>query len=53
MIFTSLEYSLQQRCLNDLRRSIRMILQDMNYVVVEKDKSFITDEFVAQVIVYL
>lgn len=37
----------------DVRGIIRTLLQDMDYVVVEKDKSFITDAFVEQVIVYL
>ncbi|MCC2364608.1 hypothetical protein LKM19_28280 [Bacillus cereus] len=53
MIFTDLERSLQQGFLTDLRGIVRMLLQDMDYVVVEEDKSFITDAFVEQVIVYL
>ncbi|MBJ8025989.1 hypothetical protein [Bacillus cereus] len=53
MVFTDLERSLQQGFLTDIRGIVRMLLQDMDYVVVEKDESFITDMFVEQVIVYL
>ncbi|MGH0945218.1 hypothetical protein ACQVTS_29590 [Bacillus mycoides] len=53
MVFTDLERSLQQGFLTDLRGIVRMLLQDMDYVVVEEDESFITDAFVEQIIVYL
>ncbi|HGE5805108.1 TPA: hypothetical protein ACGGKZ_005549 [Bacillus thuringiensis] len=53
MVFTDLERSLQQGFLTDIRGIVRTLLQDMDYVVVEEDKSFITDAFVEQVIVYL
>ncbi|OUB62256.1 hypothetical protein [Bacillus thuringiensis] len=53
MVFTDLEHPLQQGGLTDIRRIVRTLLQDMDYVVVEEDKSFITDAFVKQVIVYL
>ncbi|MCD2338695.1 hypothetical protein [Bacillus cereus] len=53
MVFTDLERSLQQGVLTDIRGIVRTLLQDMDYVVVEEDKSFITDTFVEQVIVYL
>ncbi|PEZ26079.1 hypothetical protein CN345_27270 [Bacillus thuringiensis] len=53
MIFTDLEYSLQKGFLTDLRRILRALLEDMDYAVVEADKSFITDAFVERVIVYL
>ncbi|MEB9551850.1 hypothetical protein P4J60_27920 [Bacillus cereus] len=53
MVFTDLERSLQQGVLTDIRGIVRTLLQDMDYVVVEEDKSFITDAFVEQVIVYL
>ncbi|PEA01657.1 hypothetical protein [Bacillus cereus] len=53
MVFKDLERSLQQGVLTDLRGIVRMLLQDMDYVVVEEDQSFITDAFVEQVIVYL
>lgn len=52
MVFTDLERSLQQGVLTDIRGIVRTLLQDMDYVV-EEDKSFITDAFVKQVIVYL
>ncbi|MCU5408483.1 hypothetical protein OCA16_28565 [Bacillus cereus] len=53
MVFTDLERSLQQGVLTDIRGIVRMLLQDMDYVIVEEDKSFITDVFVEHVIVYL
>ncbi|AGG04641.1 hypothetical protein H175_85p028 (plasmid) [Bacillus thuringiensis serovar thuringiensis str. IS5056] len=53
MVFTDLERSLQQGFLIDIRGIVRTLLQDMDYVVVEEDKSFITDAFVEQVMVYL
>ncbi len=53
MVFTDLERSLQQGVLTDIRGIVRTLLQDMDYVVVEEDKSIITDAFVEQVIVYL
>lgn len=53
MVFTDLERPLQQGFLTDIRGIVRTLLQDMDYVVVEEDKSIITDEFVEQVIVYL
>ncbi|HDR5272799.1 TPA: hypothetical protein QCS34_006654, partial [Bacillus thuringiensis] len=48
MVFTDLERSLQQGVLTDIRGIVRTLLQDMDYVVVEEDKSFITDAFVEQ-----
>ncbi|MDZ4417103.1 hypothetical protein ORL59_26405 [Bacillus cereus] len=53
MVFTDLERPLQQGFLTDIRGIVRTLLQDMDYVVVEEDKSIITDAFVEQVIVYL
>ncbi|MCU5430802.1 MULTISPECIES: hypothetical protein [Bacillus] len=53
MVFTDLERSLQQGVLTDIRGIVRTLLQDMDYVVVEGDKSFVTDAFVEQVMVYL
>ncbi|MCC3689422.1 hypothetical protein LLR47_30320 [Bacillus cereus] len=53
MVFTDLERPLQQGFLTDIRGIIRMLLQDMDYVVVEEDESFVTDAFVEQVIAYL
>ncbi|MCC3688862.1 hypothetical protein LLR47_27220 [Bacillus cereus] len=53
MVLTNLEHSLKQGFLTDLRGIVRTLLQDMEYVVVEEEGSFITDEFVQQVIVYL
>ncbi|MCC2544178.1 hypothetical protein PDN73_30725 [Bacillus cereus] len=53
MVFIDLERSLQQAFLTDIRGIVRTLLQDMDYVVVEEDESFITDAFVEQVIVYL
>ncbi|SEG86839.1 hypothetical protein SAMN04487919_1493 [Bacillus sp. ok061] len=46
MVFTDLESSLQQGFFTDIRGIVRTLLQDMDYVVVEEDKSFITDAFV-------
>ncbi|MED1635545.1 hypothetical protein P4V01_01045 [Bacillus thuringiensis] len=53
MTFADLERSLQQGVLTNLRGIVRTLLQDMDYVVAEEDKSFITDAFVEQVIVHL
>lgn len=53
MLFTDLDCSLQRGFLVDLRGIVRMILQDMDYVIVEEDVSFITDDFVEKVIIYL
>ncbi|MDY0853822.1 hypothetical protein SPE26_24115 [Bacillus thuringiensis] len=53
MVFTDLERSLQQGFLTDLRRIFCTLLQDIDYVVVEEEESFITDTFIKQVIVYL
>ncbi|PGM89623.1 hypothetical protein [Bacillus cereus] len=53
MLFTDLDLSLQKGFLTDLRGSVRTLLQDMDYVVVKKDVSFITDAFVQGVFVYL
>ena len=53
MVLTNLEHSLKQGFLTDLRGIVRTLLQDMEYVVVEEEGSFITEEFVQQVIVYL
>ena len=53
MFLTDLERPLQQGFLTDIRGIVRMLLQEMNYVVGEEGESFITDAFVDQVIVYL
>jgi hypothetical protein len=53
MLFTDLDCSLQRGFLVDLRGIVRMLLQDMDYVIVEEDVSFITDDFVEKVIIYL
>lgn len=53
MLFTDLDRPLQRGFLVDLRRIVRMLLQDMDYVIVEEDVSFITGAFVEQVIIYL
>ncbi|MDY7962719.1 hypothetical protein [Bacillus thuringiensis] len=53
MVFTDLERSLQQGFLTDLRRIFCTLLQDIDYVVVEEEESFITDTFIKEVIVYL
>lgn len=53
MVFTDLECSLKRQFLNDLRGIVRILLHDMEYVIVKKDKSFITDAFVEQVIAAL
>lgn len=53
MVFTDLERSLQQVVLTDIRGIVRTLLQDMDYVILEEDKSFITHVFVEHVIVYL
>ncbi|EOP79336.1 hypothetical protein IGM_06315 [Bacillus cereus HuB4-4] len=53
MLFTDLDCPLQRRFFVDLRGIVRTLLQDMDYVIVEEDVSFITDAFVEQVIIYL
>ncbi|MEB9974693.1 hypothetical protein P4K82_24470 [Bacillus cereus] len=53
MILIDLESPLQQEFLTDLRGCVRMLLQKMDYIVVEENRTFITDLFVEQVIVYL
>ncbi|MGX5576515.1 hypothetical protein [Bacillus toyonensis] len=53
MVFVDLESSLQQKFLTDLRGGVRMLLQEIDYIVVEEGRTFITDVFVEQVIVYL
>ncbi|KAA6448374.1 hypothetical protein DX932_30905 [Bacillus cereus] len=53
MLFTDLDCSLQRGFLVDLRGIVRMLLQDMDYVIVEEGVSFITDAFVEKVIIYL
>ncbi|OUA87857.1 hypothetical protein BK706_10780 [Bacillus thuringiensis serovar leesis] len=53
MLFTDLDYSLQRRLLVDFIGIVRTLLQDMDYVIVEENDSFITDAFAEQVITYL
>ncbi|MGN4670195.1 hypothetical protein ACTFRP_32680 [Bacillus cereus group sp. MYBK234-1] len=53
MLFKNLSSTLQQNFLKELKKIIRNLLHDMDYIVVEKDRSFITDTFVQQVFVYL
>ncbi|MBC6976030.1 hypothetical protein H9I32_27770 [Bacillus sp. Xin] len=53
MLFTDLSSPVQRSYLSDLRKNVRNLLGDMNYVVVEEDVSFITDDFVQRVFEYL
>ncbi|OUB64556.1 hypothetical protein [Bacillus thuringiensis] len=53
MLFADLDLPLQRGFLVDLRGIVRTLLQDMEYVIVEENISFITDDFIEQVIIYL
>ncbi|PGH79708.1 hypothetical protein CN899_25335 [Bacillus thuringiensis] len=53
MLFTDLDRPLQREFLVDLRGIVRTLLQDIDYVIVEENDSFITDDFVEQIIIYL
>ncbi|MGG1148170.1 hypothetical protein [Bacillus wiedmannii] len=53
MLFTDLDRPLQRGFLADLQGIVRALLQDIDYVIVEEDVSFITDAFVQRVFVYL
>ncbi|HDR4874850.1 TPA: hypothetical protein QCR24_005791 [Bacillus cereus] len=53
MLFTDLDRLLQRGFLADLRGIVRKLLQDMDYVIVEENVSFITDAFIQRVFVYM
>lgn len=53
MLFTDLDRPLQRGFLADLRGIVRKLLQDMDYVIVEDNVSFITDAFIQRVFVYI
>lgn len=53
MSFKNLSSPLQQNLLKELKRITRTLLHNMDYIVIKKKESFITDTFVQQVFVCL